>query len=167
MEDSYDFFYKNGVPKWRGTGYYYSRFRPGLGVSADIHTSKKVLLMTWKTFPDSNGVHNYTYFRSAIYGSRHELQARPGSNRRGGHQSAFSRLGEQPYAGTGPAEGATLTLFCRQASRIHSHSHSENFHARDCRSKSISAGRRVSMKMGTRFREKWLIWSWMGLMSTL
>lgn len=46
----YDFFYKNGVPKWRGTslqrilatradsfytgtGYYYSRFRPGLGAS--------------------------------------------------------------------------------------------------------------------------------------
>lgn len=28
----YDFFYKNGVPRWRGTGYYYSRFRPGLGV---------------------------------------------------------------------------------------------------------------------------------------
>ncbi|TFY83478.1 hypothetical protein EWM64_g534 [Hericium alpestre] len=27
----YDFFYKNGVPRWRGTGYYYSRFRPGLG----------------------------------------------------------------------------------------------------------------------------------------
>ena len=29
---SYDFFYKNGVPVWRGTVYYYSRFRPGLGV---------------------------------------------------------------------------------------------------------------------------------------
>ena len=28
----YDFFYKNGVPRWRGTGYYYSRYRPGLGV---------------------------------------------------------------------------------------------------------------------------------------
>jgi len=27
----YDFFYKNGVPKWRGTGYYYARFRPGVG----------------------------------------------------------------------------------------------------------------------------------------
>jgi len=27
----YDFFYKNGVPRWRGTDYYYSRFRPGLG----------------------------------------------------------------------------------------------------------------------------------------
>jgi curved DNA-binding protein CbpA len=29
--ERYDFFYKNGFPKWRGTGYYYSRFRPGLG----------------------------------------------------------------------------------------------------------------------------------------
>ncbi|KAI8140119.1 hypothetical protein BJV82DRAFT_623980 [Fennellomyces sp. T-0311] len=28
--ERYDFFYKNGVPRWRGTGYYYSRFRPGL-----------------------------------------------------------------------------------------------------------------------------------------
>lgn len=28
--ERYDFFYKNGVPKWRGTGYYYSRFRPTL-----------------------------------------------------------------------------------------------------------------------------------------
>ncbi|TFK23248.1 DnaJ-domain-containing protein [Coprinopsis marcescibilis] len=32
--ERYDFFYKNGVPKWRGTGYYYSRFRPGLGFVA-------------------------------------------------------------------------------------------------------------------------------------
>ncbi|KAI0774251.1 DnaJ-domain-containing protein [Fomes fomentarius] len=29
--ERYDFFYKNGVPVWRGTGYYYSRFRPGIG----------------------------------------------------------------------------------------------------------------------------------------
>ncbi len=35
---SYDFFYKNGVPVWRGTGYYYSRFRPGLGVSGLLAT---------------------------------------------------------------------------------------------------------------------------------
>ncbi|KZO94800.1 DnaJ-domain-containing protein [Calocera viscosa TUFC12733] len=33
--ERYDFFYKNGVPKWRGTGYYYSRYRPGL-VSVSI-----------------------------------------------------------------------------------------------------------------------------------
>ncbi|KAF7977442.1 hypothetical protein HWV62_3607 [Athelia sp. TMB] len=26
----YDHFYKNGVPRWRGTGYYYSRWRPGM-----------------------------------------------------------------------------------------------------------------------------------------
>ena len=27
----YDHFLENGFPKWRGTGYYYARFRPGLG----------------------------------------------------------------------------------------------------------------------------------------
>lgn len=27
----YDHFLKNGFPKWKGTGYYYSRFRPGFG----------------------------------------------------------------------------------------------------------------------------------------
>lgn len=29
--ERYDYFLKNGFPLWRGTGYYYSRFRPGLG----------------------------------------------------------------------------------------------------------------------------------------
>lgn len=29
--ERYDHFLKNGFPKWRGTGYYYTRFRPGLG----------------------------------------------------------------------------------------------------------------------------------------
>ncbi|EEP82979.1 conserved hypothetical protein [Uncinocarpus reesii 1704] len=29
--DRYDHFLSNGFPKWKGTGYYYSRFRPGLG----------------------------------------------------------------------------------------------------------------------------------------
>ena len=29
--ERYDHFLKNGFPSWRGTGYYYSRFRPGLG----------------------------------------------------------------------------------------------------------------------------------------
>ncbi|KAI9668269.1 MAG: hypothetical protein M1821_001089 [Bathelium mastoideum] len=27
----YDHFLKNGFPRWRGTGYYYARYRPGLG----------------------------------------------------------------------------------------------------------------------------------------
>jgi len=29
-KDRYDFFLRNGFPKWKGTGYYYARFRPGL-----------------------------------------------------------------------------------------------------------------------------------------
>ncbi|PGH14850.1 hypothetical protein AJ80_05776 [Polytolypa hystricis UAMH7299] len=29
--ERYDHFMKNGFPRWKGTGYYYSRFRPGLG----------------------------------------------------------------------------------------------------------------------------------------
>jgi hypothetical protein len=29
--ERYDYFLKNGFPKWKGTGYYYTRFRPGLG----------------------------------------------------------------------------------------------------------------------------------------
>ncbi|KAK2738272.1 hypothetical protein FQN57_007135 [Myotisia sp. PD_48] len=29
--ERYDHFLQNGFPKWKGTGYYYSRFRPGLG----------------------------------------------------------------------------------------------------------------------------------------
>ncbi|KAF1971501.1 hypothetical protein BU23DRAFT_183848 [Bimuria novae-zelandiae CBS 107.79] len=29
--ERYDHFLRNGFPKWRGTGYYYQRYRPGLG----------------------------------------------------------------------------------------------------------------------------------------
>ena len=29
--ERYDHFLNNGFPKWRGTGYYYARFRPGVG----------------------------------------------------------------------------------------------------------------------------------------
>lgn len=31
QRERYDYFLNNGFPKWKGTGYYYSRFRPGLG----------------------------------------------------------------------------------------------------------------------------------------
>lgn len=31
LRESYDHFLRNGFPKWRGTGYYYARFRPGIG----------------------------------------------------------------------------------------------------------------------------------------
>ncbi|GFZ47441.1 hypothetical protein JCM24511_05185 [Saitozyma sp. JCM 24511] len=39
--ERYNFFYKNGVPKWRGTGYYYSRYRPTLS-----HTLLFLVLLT-------------------------------------------------------------------------------------------------------------------------
>ncbi|KAL8739418.1 MAG: hypothetical protein Q9190_007778 [Brigantiaea leucoxantha] len=29
--ERYDYFLANGFPRWKGTGYYYSRFKPGLG----------------------------------------------------------------------------------------------------------------------------------------
>lgn len=31
QRERYDHFLKHGFPKWRGTGYYYTRYRPGLG----------------------------------------------------------------------------------------------------------------------------------------
>lgn len=31
VRERYDHFLKNGFPTWKGTGYYYARFRPGLG----------------------------------------------------------------------------------------------------------------------------------------
>ncbi|KAK7206330.1 hypothetical protein BZA70DRAFT_276335 [Myxozyma melibiosi] len=31
-KERYDFFLEKGFPRWKGTGYYYSRFRPGLGM---------------------------------------------------------------------------------------------------------------------------------------
>lgn len=50
---SYDFFYKNGVPKWRGTGYYYSRFRPGLGVRNVFFSFKLYVLIVFYFSPYS------------------------------------------------------------------------------------------------------------------
>ncbi|CAD6565059.1 MAG: hypothetical protein TREMPRED_000674 [Tremellales sp. Tagirdzhanova-0007] len=39
--ERYDFFNKNGVPTWRGTGYYYSRFRPTL-----LHTLSFLVVLS-------------------------------------------------------------------------------------------------------------------------
>lgn len=53
--DRYDHFLANGFPKWRGTGYYYQRFRPGLGtvllglfvfVGGGVHYG--ALYLSWK-----------------------------------------------------------------------------------------------------------------------
>ncbi|WVQ93271.1 hypothetical protein IAU59_000337 [Kwoniella sp. CBS 9459] len=39
--ERYNFFHKNGVPRWRGTGYYYSRYRPTLS-----HTLAFLVVLT-------------------------------------------------------------------------------------------------------------------------
>lgn len=53
--DRYDHFLANGFPAWRGTGYYYERFRPGLGtvltglfifVGGGVHYA--FLYLSWK-----------------------------------------------------------------------------------------------------------------------
>jgi hypothetical protein len=53
--ERYDHFLRNGFPKWKGTGYYYARFRPGLGsvligllivVGGGMHYF--ALVMSWK-----------------------------------------------------------------------------------------------------------------------
>ncbi|KAK4500478.1 hypothetical protein PRZ48_008667 [Zasmidium cellare] len=53
--DRYDHFLRNGFPTWRGTGYYYERFRPGLGsvllglfifVGGGVHYA--TLYLSWK-----------------------------------------------------------------------------------------------------------------------
>ena len=68
----YDFFYKNGVPRWRGTGYYYSRFRPGLVVSNDFIVMDGSL----KTIGDGVDVSGDFDKWATISGTESELHAR-------------------------------------------------------------------------------------------
>ncbi|KAI7823106.1 DnaJ domain-containing protein, partial [Kickxella alabastrina] len=49
----YNFFRKNGVPMWRGTGYLYSRWRPGFGtvvVGLLMFVSGMQFLFQWLSF---------------------------------------------------------------------------------------------------------------------
>lgn len=64
----YDFFYKNGVPKWRGTGYYYSRFRPGLGTV--------FVFLTLVTCGLQYTIHGYNYRRDLERVERFIAEAR-------------------------------------------------------------------------------------------
>jgi len=64
----YDFFYKNGVPRWRGTGYYYSRYRPGLVFV--------VVFLTILTSVLQNVVQRYNYRKDLDRINRFILKAR-------------------------------------------------------------------------------------------
>ncbi|PVH96523.1 hypothetical protein DM02DRAFT_674743 [Periconia macrospinosa] len=82
--DRYDHFLRNGFPKWRGSGYYYTRFRPGLGsvmfgmlvvFGGGMHYF--YLVMTWKR--QREFVERYIrHARKTAWGDDSGLQGIPG-----------------------------------------------------------------------------------------
>ena len=79
---SYDFFYKNGVPRWRGTGYYYARFRPGLGVSSPL-LAVPTLTNYFKPVVPAGRVHvsGHRIVSLTVCRAAYELQARSEADR--------------------------------------------------------------------------------------
>lgn len=82
--ERYDHFLKNGFPKWRGTGYYYARFRPGLGsvmigllvvMGGGMHYF--ALVMSWKRRREF--VQRYIrHARRTAWGDESGIQGIPG-----------------------------------------------------------------------------------------
>ncbi|ORX75461.1 chaperone J-domain-containing protein, partial [Anaeromyces robustus] len=49
----YDYFLKVGVPKWRGTGYYYSRYKPSIrfaGIAIVVGICAMQILLSWTNY---------------------------------------------------------------------------------------------------------------------
>ncbi|ORX46598.1 chaperone J-domain-containing protein, partial [Piromyces finnis] len=49
----YDYFLKVGVPKWRGTGYYYSRYKPSIrfaGIAIIVGICVMQILLSWTNY---------------------------------------------------------------------------------------------------------------------
>lgn len=84
--ERYDHFMKNGFPTWRGTGYYYTRYRPGLGTvlfglfifgGGLVHYG--VLIMSWRRHRDF--VDRYIkHARKMAWGDELGIQGIPGSS---------------------------------------------------------------------------------------
>ena len=82
--ERYDHFLRNGFPAWRGSGYYYERFRPGLGsvmigllivMGGGFHYF--ALLMAWKRRREF-GERYIRMARKTAYGDESGLQGIPG-----------------------------------------------------------------------------------------
>ncbi|KAH7132029.1 DNAJ domain-containing protein [Dendryphion nanum] len=83
--ERYDYFLRNGFPKWRGTGYYYARFRPGLGsvilgllvvMGGGMHYF--ALVVGWNRRRDF--VHRYIrHARKTAWGDDTGIQGLPGT----------------------------------------------------------------------------------------
>lgn len=82
--ERYDHFLKNGFPTWRGSGYYYQRFRPGLGsVLAGLFIALGggmhwfALFMSWKRRREF--VQRYIrHARKTAWGDESAIQGIPG-----------------------------------------------------------------------------------------
>lgn len=82
----YDHFLRNGFPAWKGSGYYYDRFRPGLGsvlvgvlvvLGGGMHYF--ALLMGWKRRKEF--VERYIrHARKTAWGDETAIQGIPGAN---------------------------------------------------------------------------------------
>ncbi|KAJ5947023.1 hypothetical protein N7466_000038 [Penicillium verhagenii] len=100
--ERYDHFLKNGFPLWRGTGYYYTRFRPGLGsVLAGLFlvfggaAHYGALVLAWKR--QREFVDRYIrQARRAAYGDEMGVRGIPGIDSIGSSAPAPSSESEQP-----------------------------------------------------------------------
>ncbi|KAJ5736700.1 DnaJ domain protein [Penicillium malachiteum] len=100
----YDHFLKNGFPLWRGTGYYYSRFRPGLGtVMTGLFLvfggagHYGALILSWKR--QREFVDRYIrQARRAAWGDESGVRGIPGLDSAGSSTPTPSSETEQPAA---------------------------------------------------------------------
>ncbi|KAI9641008.1 hypothetical protein NHQ30_010435 [Ciborinia camelliae] len=98
----YDHFLKNGFPKWKGTGYYYARFRPGFGsvlvglfifVGGGGHYV--ALYVSWKR--QREFVERYiTYARNAAWGGNLNVPGLDGTSTPGADADAGADAVAQP-----------------------------------------------------------------------
>ena len=101
--ERYDYFLTNGFPAWRGTGYYYERFRPGLGtvlaglfifVGGGVHYA--ALYLSWKR--QREFVERYIkHARRMAWGDEGGIGAIPGL---GGAQTANGTPAQQSIPDT-------------------------------------------------------------------
>ncbi|KAI9814093.1 MAG: hypothetical protein M1832_005981 [Thelocarpon impressellum] len=82
--ERYDHFLANGFPRWRGTGYYYARFRPGLGsvllglfIVAGGGAHYGALYLSWKRQRDFVGRY-IRHARRAAWGDELGVKGIPG-----------------------------------------------------------------------------------------
>ncbi|KAL7413056.1 hypothetical protein BDY24DRAFT_362673 [Mrakia frigida] len=89
----YDFFYKNGVPKWKGTGYFYSRYRPGfITVSLFLALLTSLFQHLYLTLNYRRDLQRITDLIARAQTLAWTTPASSSSSRVGGAQGAVARL---------------------------------------------------------------------------